>query len=234
MPTHTAMRTPMAEASLLRLLAWMSPGFPVGAYSYSHGIEYAVAAASVRDADSLLAWIEDVLALGGGRTDAILFAHAWRAARVDDAHRLAEVAELAAALPATPELTRETLQQGQAFVLAAGAAWPTRALADLRKTSAIAYPVAVGVACAAHGISLDDGLKAYLHGFAANLVSAGVRLIPLGQTQGQRLVAALESPILRLATAAPQAPLASAGSGAWTVDWCSIQHESQHTRLFRS
>lgn len=224
----------MADASLLRLLAWMSPGFPVGAYSYSHGIEYGVATGRIDNAESLLAWIEDVLAHGGGRCDAILFAHAWRAARVDDALRLAEVVELAAALPATPELARETLQQGQAFVLAAGAAWPARGMTLLRKGGTVAYPVAVGVTCAAHGISLDDGLKAYLHGFAANLVSAGVRLIPLGQTQGQRLVAALESPILRLAAVAPQAPLASAGSGTWTIDWCSMQHETQHTRLFRS
>jgi urease accessory protein len=221
------------QCALLRLLAWMSPGFPVGAYSYSHGIEYAVAIGSVHDADSLLAWVEDVLAHGGGRADAILFAHAWRAARVNDGVRLAEVADLAAALPATPELARETLQQGQAFALAAGAAWPARGMTLLRKDQ-LAYSVAVGVTCAAHGISLDDGLQAYLHGFAANLVSAGVRLIPLGQTQGQRLVAALESPILRLAAVAPQAPLASAGSGTWTVDWCSMQHETLHTRLFRS
>lgn len=226
----------MADATLLRLLAWMSPSFPVGAYSYSHGIEYAVAIGAVHDQASLQAWLEDVLSFGGGRVDAILFAHTWRAARTQDAGALREVAELAAALRSTPELGRETTAQGQAFVLAAEAAWPAEATQLLRAAwdGPIAYPVAVALTCAAHAIALETALQAYIHAFAANLVSAGVRLVPLGQTQGQRIVAALESPILRLATAAPQAPLSDAGSGTWIVDWCSMQHETQHTRLFRS
>lgn len=226
----------MADVSLLKLMAWMSPGFPVGAFSYSHGIEYSVAIGTVCDAESLQSWIDDVLAHGGGRSDAILFAHAWRAARMNDAAALREVAELAAALRATPELGRETTAQGQAFALATNAAWPAESLTLLKQAwgGPVAHPVVVAVACAGHGIGLDAGLAAYLHGFSANLVSAGVRLIPLGQTQGQRIVAALESPILRLATVAPQAPLASAGSGTWMVDWSSMQHETLHTRLFRS
>jgi urease accessory protein len=221
---------------LLRLLAWMSPSFPVGAYSYSHGIEYAVAVGAVHDQASLQDWLEDILAFGGGRTDAILFTHAWRAQRTQDGEALRAVAELAAALRAAPELGRETSAQGQAFVLACDAAWPTEATKLLRTVwdGAIAYPVAVALACAAHAIPLEPALHAYLHGFAANLVSAGVRLIPLGLTQGQRIVAALESSILRLAIAAPQAPLSGAGSGTWIIDWCSMQHETQHTRLFRS
>lgn len=226
----------MAELAMLRLLAWMSPGFPVGAYSYSHAIEYAVAIGVVHDMDSLREWIDAVLTHGGGRIDAILFAHAWRAARIGDGEGLGEVAALGASLRATPELGRESTAQGNAFMLAAGAGWPSERMALLRAAwdGPVAYPIAVAITCAAHGVGLDDGLLAYLHGFAANLVSAGVRLIPLGQTQGQRIVAALESPILRLAKAAPQAPMADAGSGAWIVDWCSMQHESQHTRLFRS
>ncbi len=226
----------MADAGLLRLMAWMSPGFPVGAFSYSHAIEYAVANHSVHDEESLLHWLEDVLEHGGGHSDAILFTHAWRATRTRDTSGLREVAALAAALRATPELGRETTAQGQAFSLATNAAWPAEEL-DLLKQAwhgPLAYPVAVAVACAGHGISLDASLAAYLHGFAANLVSAGVRLVPLGQTQGQRIVAALESSILRLAEVAPQAPLADAGSGTWMVDWSSMQHETQHTRLFRS
>jgi urease accessory protein len=237
----TAMRTTMAgtsmaDAALLRLLAWMSPSFPVGAYSYSHGIEYAVAIGTVHDQASLQGWLEDVLAFGGCRMDAILFAHTWRAACTKDGEGLRKVAELAAALRATPELGRESTAQGQAFALAADAAWPTDAMKQLRAVwdGAVAYPVAVALACAAHAVPLDAALQAYIHSFAANLVSAGVRLIPLGQTQGQRIVAALESSVLRLATAAPQAPLSGAGSGTWIVDWCSMQHETQHTRLFRS
>jgi len=223
----------MADSpSLLRLLAWLSPGFPVGAYSYSHGIEYAVEAGKLRDAGSLTSWVATVLEIGTGRADAILFCAAWRAVAKDDTRALCAVAERAAALRSTAELGRESTAQGRAFAVTVAAAWPQRGTAVLLDVwgGPVAYPVAV----AGHGIALADSLCAYLHAFAANLVSAGVRLIPLGQTDGQRAVAALESPILRMAAAAPQLPLADAGSGTWMVDWCSMQHESQRTRLFRS
>ena len=226
----------MADRSLLRLLAWLSPGFPVGAYSFSHGIEYAVEAGKVSDAGTLTAWVETALEIGSGRADAILFCAAWRAVAAEDRRALFAVAERAAALRSTAELGRESTAQGRAFCQAVAAGWPRRGTGPLLKVwdGPVAYPVAVAAACAAHGIDLADGLCAYLQAFAANLISAGVRLIPLGQSDSQRALAALETPILRLAATVPYFALADAGSAAWMVDLCSMQHETQRTRLFRS
>ena len=228
--------TAMTDRSLLRLQAWLSPGFPVGAFAYSHGIETAVEANKIYDPDSLLSWINSVLEFGTGRADAILFCAAWRATHSNDMAALYGVAERAAALRSTAELGQETTAQGRAFSQTIAAAWPQDATTGLLEDwhGPVAYPVAVATASAGHGLGLNDSLCAYLHAFTANLVSAGVRLIPLGQTDGQRTVAALEDPILALAAVAPDLPLSDAGSATWMVDWCSMKHETQRTRLFRS
>ena len=226
----------MTDQSLLRLLAWLSPGFPVGAYSYSHGIEYAVEAGKVHNVTSLTRWVETVLEIGSGRADAILFCTAWRAVATDDARALHAVAEHAAALRPTAELGLESTAQGDAFAKAIATAWPQRGTGPLPNVwdGPVAYPVAVAAACAAHDIALTDGLGAYLHAFAANLISAGVRLIPLGQSDGQRIMAAMEISILRMTAVVSDLPLTDAGAAAWMVDYCSMKHETQRTRLFRS
>ena len=190
----TIMRTTtiMTEASLLPLFAWLSPSYPVGAYAYSHGLEWAVETGDVKDRETLLRWIYDVMRHGGGRNDAILFAEAYRAAR-DDPSCIAGIAELAAALAPTRERKLETIQQGRAFMDATLAAWPSpqlRAHAD-RAGDEIAYPVAVALAAAAHDLPLTRTLEADLLAFAANLVSAVVRAVPLGQTDGQKAIAVL-------------------------------------------
>jgi urease accessory protein len=98
----------------------------------------------------------------------------------------------------------------------------------------VAYPVAVAVAAAGHGVPLVPALHAFLHAATANLISAGVRLIPLGQTDGQRLVAALEGVIAATAARALQCPLDEIGGAAFRADLASMRHETQYTRLFRS
>ncbi|MEI8152135.1 MAG: urease accessory UreF family protein, partial [Hyphomicrobiales bacterium] len=97
-----------------------------------------------------------------------------------------------------------------------------------------AYPVAVGVAAAGHGISLEPALHAFLHAVTANLISAGVRLVPLGQSDGQRLLAALESVVKAAAQRALVTSLDEVGSAALRADLVSQLHETQYTRLFRS
>jgi urease accessory protein len=213
-------------------MAWLSPAYPVGAFSYSHGLEYAVEAGHVRDAATTRAWLEDVIGLGAGRNDAIFCACAHRAAGAGDGEGLAEIAEFAAAFSATAELALETRAQGTAFLKATRAAWPTPAL-DL-VGSDCAYPVAVGVAAAGHGVGLDATLVGYVQAFAANLVSAAVRLVPLGQTDGQRVTAALEPAIVTTAREAGPLDLEDAGSATLMTDYCSMKHETQYTRLFRS
>jgi urease accessory protein len=217
-------------------MAWLSPAYPVGAFSYSSGIEWAVEAGDVRDADTLKSWLAVMMADGGGHCDAILFAHAHRAAAASDETALFGVAELAAAFAPTKERHLETTAQGNAFVEATRAAWPCAALDRLKAIwdGPVAYPVAVAVAAAGHGIALAPALPAYLQAVAANWVSAGVRLVPLGQTDGLRVLAALEPVVAATAQRALASSLDDLGSAAIRADLASARHETQYTRLFRS
>ncbi len=153
-----------SAAAVQALVAWLSPGYPVGAFAYSHGLERAVADGAVRDAATLQAWVGDVLARGSGRNDAILLAAAHRAP--DDP----EPAELAAALAVSRERLLETEAQGAAFARTTAQAW------GAGDGAPAPYPVAVGRAAAAAGAPLETALTLYLQAFAANLVSVAVRL----------------------------------------------------------
>jgi urease accessory protein len=218
-----------------RLLAWTSPSYPTGAFSYSHGLEWAVEEGSVRDCVTLVAYIEAVLARGGGWIDAVLFAHAHGCAR--DPAAFDEIAELAAAFRGSTETALESRQQGMAFLSVTRRAWPHPALdafATRSETLPIAHSIAMALASAVHGIACRPALAAWLHGTAANLVSAGVRLIPLGQTDGQIAIARLAPRIEEVAKRAMQTPLDDLGTAAPLLELCSIRHETQYTRLFRS
>ncbi len=343
-------------AKQLRLQSWFSPAFPIGAFSYSHGLEWAVEDGSVTDRTSLVAWLEADLRHGSGRMDAMLFAQAWRAARAFSApiesergsnslfcrifsthtgvhfagkcsdaaassptrpgagalssegrgpelaatHRslpgpelealppaangacplpareplrrttsvrlreraatqspvegglstsiaevappapdLLAIAELAAALRGTAELALESGQQGVAFLGAVRKAWPHPELdrwAGFLSEGAITpvLPVVAGLCCAAHEIDLGLALPLYVHGSVANYVNAAVRLVPLGQTDGQIALAALEAGVLDTAREGASAELADIGSAAFMIDIASMRHETQYTRLFRS
>jgi urease accessory protein len=226
----------MESVALYRLMAWLSPAYPVGAFSYSSGIEWAVEAGDITDADTLRQWLAVMLGDGGGFCDAVFFVHAHRAITADDTPALRAVAELAAALVPSKERFLETTAQGRAFVEATRAAWPCLALARLEAAwdGPVALPVAVGVACAGHGIGCEIALPAFLHALAANWISAGVRLIPLGQTDGQRVLAALEETVAATAARALSTALDDIGSAAFRADLATMRHESQYTRLFRS
>jgi urease accessory protein len=211
-------------------MAWLSPAFPVGAFSYSGGLEWAVEAGDVVDARTLQGWLAVVVA------DAVIFAHAHRAIASGNDGLLRETAELAAALSPSKERHLETTSQGRAFVEAARGAWPCAALDRFAAAweGPVAYPVAVAVTAAGHGVPLAPALHAFLHAATANLISAGVRLIPLGQTDGQRVLAALEPAIDATAARAMAMPLDDIGSASFRADIASMRHETQYTRLFRS
>ena len=229
-------RDASGTSALYRLMAWLSPAYPVGAFSYSSGIEWAVESGDIKDAESLRRWLTVMIAEGGGFCDAVFFVHAHRAIAADDDKALHEVAELAAAFAPSKERHLETTAQGRAFVEATRAAWPCAALDRLAAAwdGPVAYPVAVGVAAAGHGVALEPALNAYLHAVTANLISAGVRLIPLGQTDGQRLLAAFEPVVAATAARALATPLEQIGGAAFRADLASMHHETQYTRLFRS
>ncbi len=232
--TVTIMTT--TDAALYRLMTWLSPAYPLGAFSYSHGLEYAVEEGLIKDAASLAAWVATIVEDGAGRIDAAFFARASTQAAVGDDAALDETAALAAAWRGTAEMALESAAQGAAFLAITRAAWPEPRLEALaaRHDGKLPLAVAVGAACAFYAIPLVPSLLAYLQAFAANLVSAGVRLVPLGQTDGQRVVAALEPVVARTAAAAPDTDPETLGTSAMLVDWCSMKHETQYTRLFRS
>jgi urease accessory protein len=207
----------------------------VGGYSYSHGLEWVVEARRITDAASLGTWIEDILTRGAGRSDLIFLAEAWRAVAGGEEQLLEETAALARAFAPSAERRLETLAQGTAFLLAANAVWPAPRLARLAKDGAeVAYPVAVGAAAAAHGLPLVATAQAFIQAFAANLVSAGVRLVPLGQTDGLRVIARLEPLLPPLVAGALAASLEDVGGSTIAADIASMRHETQYTRLFRS
>jgi urease accessory protein len=223
-------------AALYRLMAWLSPAYPVGAFAYSAGIEWAVEAGDIKDADSLRQWLAVMIGGGGGFCDAVFFVHAHRAIAANDDAALRATAELAAAFVPSKERLLETTTQGRAFLDATRAAWPCPALMRLDGVwqGPVALPVTVGVTCAGHGIACETALQAFLHALTANWISAGVRLVPLGQTDGQRVLAALEPVVAAAAARALKTPLDEAGSCALRADIASMRHETQYTRLFRS
>jgi urease accessory protein len=223
-------------SALYRLMAWLSPAYPIGAFSYSSGLEWAVEAGDIKNAETLRRWLAAMLGEGGGFCDAVFFVYAHRATAAKDSAALRAIAELAAAFVPSKERLLETTAQGRAFLDATRAAWPCPALDSLEAAwpGPVALPVAVGVTCAGHGIPCEPALQAFLQALTANWISAGVRLVPLGQTDGQRVLAALEPDVAAVAQRALTTPLDEIGACAFRADIASMRHETQYTRLFRS
>jgi urease accessory protein len=223
-------------AALYRLMTWLSPAFPVGAFSYSSGIEWAVEAGDIGDAASLRGWLAAMLAEGSGFCDGVFLAHAHRAASLHDAGALRDIAELSAALVPSRERQLESSAQGRAFIEIARAAWNCDGLDAMIASceGAIVYPVAVGLVSSAHAIPLAPTMHGFLHALASNWISAGARLIPLGQTDSQRVLAQLEPVVVATASRALAASLDDLGSATFRADLASLRHETQYTRLFRS
>jgi len=227
--TITTMTTTTTEALLL--LAWLSPAFPTGGFAWSHGVEWAVEVGDIADRESLRRWLADVIARGSGRADAILLRHAHRAA--GNAEALDEVTELALAVQPSRERRAEATGQGNAFIRAASA-WDNAEVAALAARGDVPYPVAVGALAGHHGIGEDVTVACFLQAVAANLISAAVRLVPLGQTDGLAVLAALEPVIAATAAATAGATLDELGGAAFRSDIAAMRHEAQYTRLFRS
>ena len=222
-PSTAPCRTIMTT-DILTLMQWLSPAYPVGAFAYSHGLEWAVEAGDIRTADATQSWLTDILQHGAGRSDAILLHCAYQA---QTSARLAEIDALATALAPSAERRQETLLQGDAFARTTEAIWggdqPPRA-----------YPVALGAAAAQQGIDAQLTAASYLQSFTSNLVSAAIRLVPLGQTEGQSIVAALTQLCQEIAADTATRGLDDIGSSAFAADIASMRHETQYSRLFRS
>ena len=229
-------------AALQKLLTWLSPAFPVGAFAWSAGLESAIADRTVSDSAALQNWLEGTLAHGGLRTDAILLAQAWKVEHAADTlplagragvggETLSDLADLALALTPALERHAETTTTGDSFALAAKA-WPSEVYARLPQPCP--YPIAIGAIARAHGVSLEDTLLAFLTAAVHGQISVAVRLVPLGQTDGLRVMAALEPQVAALARTAATATLADLGAIAYATDIAQMRHETLEPRIFRS
>jgi urease accessory protein len=222
-------------AGELALFAWVSPSYPVGAFAYSHGVEWAVECGDVSDGATLHNWLLDILKSGTGRNDALLFVAAWKACKKNP-EQLGDIAELAVALATSQERRLETLQQGSGFLAATRAAWPSDALENhvSRIGANTAYCVVFAATVAAHNLPLRPALDAYLSAFTSNLVSAAVRMSVIGQTEGQKIVARLSPAIRDMADNLQDANIEDLGGFAFRADLAALHHETQYSRLFRS
>ena len=235
-----SMNDPKGPSSgLYRLLAWLSPGFPIGSFAFSHGLEAAAASATVRDRASLQLWISAIIASGGGRIDADILCDAYRASAAGDVDALADANRRGVAFRATAETRLETTAQGNAFLATCRAAWPNMLLdcwaeRISEKREGVCYAAAVGAAMAQADLPLDCALLGYLQALTSNLVSAGLRLGIIGQTDGQLILAALEPVIVVAVSGALTRDRTSFGSATFAVELASMHHETQYTRLFRS
>jgi urease accessory protein len=246
-PTVTGQGTPMTDGlslpALYRLQAFLSPAFPIGAFTYSHGLEQVIEQGAVTNAVELTSWLEDILRFGAGRGDAILLKESFRAAEKGDRATICDLRALGLALQPSKERHLESSALGTAFQKAVENSWLPEAetpAAGLFRSMAAAdaepwpYPVALGLVAAAHGLPEAAALTAFLHAFAANLISVAVRVVPLGQSDGQKVLAGLEPVIFEVAEDAAASSLDDLGTSTFLADIASMAHETQYSRLFRS
>jgi urease accessory protein len=220
------------------LQTWFSPSFPVGGFAYSQGLESAAEAGLVSGETALLGWISDLFRFGSISNDLILAACAWRAVIARNWPELSAVADFAIALQPSAERHLEAVTQGRSFLDAICAAWPCPALIEALDhrgdQTPFAYSAAAGLVSAAHGLPLAPTLEALALAFASNQVSAGIRLGAIGQTAGQRIIAALLPVISEGALRATIATLDDIASASFSADLFTLEHETQYTRLFRT
>lgn len=217
------MATP-TDADILTLTQWLSPTYPVGGFAYSHGLEWAIECGAVTCAATVKTWISDVIEHGSGHNDCVLLAAAYRAGKPET---LSEIDQTARAFSASAERLLETHLLGEAFCSITADVWNV----DLK---ALTYPVAVGCAARAQSLPLSLTVQMFLQAFMANLVACATRLVPLGQTDAQRLIRILTPVCQRVATQAANAGLDDLGSTAFLTDIASMKHETQYSRMFRT
>ena len=236
-------RLPLSPQALYRLQAFLSPAFPIGAFTYSHGLEQVIEQGGVASAAELGVWLREILRFGAGRSDAILLKETYRAALAGERATVDELRDLGLALQPSRERHLESSAQGSAFFRAVCNSWMPEAGTEAARlfhefageeNTSWPYPVVLGLAAAAHGLPVDAALHCFLHAFAANLISVAVRVVPLGQSDGQKVLAGLEPVIFEIAEEAEAADLDDLGTSTFLADIASMAHETQYSRLFRS
>jgi urease accessory protein len=209
---------------ILVLTQWLSPAYPVGAFSYSHGLETAISDGRIANAQDLEVWLASVVEHGSCWNDLVLLVAAYRAK--SGAER-ADIAELALSLCPSKERVAETQLQGAAFIRTTNAVWDC-------ELPEMPYPVAIGVAASIQNIDMKTTAYIYAHSFISNLVSATVRLVPLGQTDGQACLQRVSARVSKAADMAIDATLEELGGCTFASDIAAMAHETLAARIFQS
>ena len=212
------MTTPSQDIMILQ--SWFSPAFPIGAFSYSHGLETAIQQGRVADNASLAAWIDCLLRYGGGWNDALFIKLVYEEGSA--------INTLCLALSSSSEREQETTELGRSFVRTLNASY------GFELPDGLAYPVAVGLAARQEGISLALVIQSYLQAFASNLISVGVRVIPIGQQAGQACLVQLYPVIERMTKKVLNSNEDALGSAAFTSDLIAMMHENNSPRIYRT
>ncbi|MEO9458016.1 MAG: urease accessory protein UreF [Lentilitoribacter sp.] len=216
------------NTSLLRLMAWLSPVFPIGSFAYSAGLEQASQSRLVTNAEQLFDWLSDYLNFGSTWNDAVYFSSAWHLAK--DGNNLVEISALAEAMASTKERHQETIAQGAAFLKAANV-WD---MDSSTLPNQCALPIAVGARCANAGIELSPALLTYLQAFVSNQLQVAIRLSIIGQNDALKILARFEPLLIDLTERASQTTLDDLGSFTITADISSLRHETMESRIFQS
>jgi len=214
----------VTDTCLLTLAQWFSPAYPVGGFAYSHGLESAIDRGRVRDADTLADWTETVLSHGAGHNDALFLAAAYRA---EDDAAVRGIDRTSRAFAASAERLKESDLQGKAFCRITGAVWQTA-------LSGLTYPVAAGRAARLEELPLRLTAQMFLHAFTSSLVTVGMRLIPLGQTEGQAMIHRFAPLHADLVAETEDGDLGKLSSTAFGADIDAMTHETQYSRIFRT
>lgn len=217
--------------SLLRLLQLSSPTLPIGAYAYSQGVEPAVHAGIIHDEKSSLKWIRDVLVNGLVYGDLALLSHFYNAWSERDSEKLAAMSELSVALRETAELRQEDLHVAMALLRLADPLGVSIFKGFLFEKT---YPLVFAGFAHHWGISVEDAMQAFAWSWMENQVAAMIKLVPLGQTQGQKIILQMDGEIQQAVHMATQVPLESVGNSLLYLAILSSRHENQYSRLFRS
>ena len=213
---------------LLMLQCWFSPGFPTGAYAYSHGLESAIEEAAVRNAADLRNWVETVLVHGSGRADSYFFLRARNCTPV----QAVSLADEARAWSPTSEIAAESVMQGDAFLQTVRTGWPHPLLDQFNDLREGRPPLAVsaGFCCGVHEVPAQAALAFYLQELLNSIVSAGQRAIPIGQSDAQKIIADIQGVVMYAANRTYSEPTTATPA----LEIYSMRHESQYSRVFRS